>query len=250
MIRALLLIAATVLAAPAAARVPEVRAELLPGWRMADGRHMAAIRLTLPPGWKTYWRSPGGAGIPPMADWSGSRGIAGAQILWPAPDVFRSFGMHSLGYEGTVVLPVAVRPSGARPALELGFAFGICEEICVPMSVRLTAELPRGGAADPAILIALARVPRPASGVATCHMGESRGRTALVATLSVPSLGPGESVALEAPGAHLGEPSIRREGGRLTASFPVDGGAVSRQGLRVTAFGPAGALEQVGCPSP
>ena len=31
--------------------------EILPGWRNASGEHMAGIRITLDPGWKTYWRS-------------------------------------------------------------------------------------------------------------------------------------------------------------------------------------------------
>ena len=139
MIRLALLLA--LLALPAAARAPEVRAELMPGWRLEDGRHVAAIRLALPPGWTTYWRSPGEAGIPPVADLSASRHVASAEILWPAPMVHRSFGMRTLGYEGTVVLPLAVRPSGPRPRLDMLFGFGICEEICIPMSVRLVAAV-------------------------------------------------------------------------------------------------------------
>ncbi|MCB1329838.1 MAG: hypothetical protein KDK28_10515, partial [Maritimibacter sp.] len=45
---------------------PDLHAEVdvLPGWRQADGTHMAALRITLDEGWKTYWRAPGEAGIP------------------------------------------------------------------------------------------------------------------------------------------------------------------------------------------
>lgn len=51
-------------------------AQLLPGWETADGHRVAALKLVLEPGWKTYWRSPGDAGVPPVFDWSGSEILA------------------------------------------------------------------------------------------------------------------------------------------------------------------------------
>ena len=45
---------------------------ILPGWRTAAGTHMTALRVKLAPGWKTYWRAPGDAGIPPRFDWTGT----------------------------------------------------------------------------------------------------------------------------------------------------------------------------------
>ena len=53
-----------------------VQIEVLPGWQTASGTQMAAIRLTLAPGWKTYWRAPGEGGIPPAFGWAGSQNIA------------------------------------------------------------------------------------------------------------------------------------------------------------------------------
>ena len=62
------LLTALSLAAPAGAMTQEelLQASLLPGWRMDSGHHMAGLSLVLAPGWKTYWRSPGEAGIPPV----------------------------------------------------------------------------------------------------------------------------------------------------------------------------------------
>ena len=37
------------------------------------GTYLGALRLTLKDGWKTYWRAPGDAGIPPQFDWNGSQ---------------------------------------------------------------------------------------------------------------------------------------------------------------------------------
>ncbi|MBI3441560.1 MAG: copper resistance protein, partial [Proteobacteria bacterium] len=32
----------------------------------------AAVEVKLEPGWKTYWRTPGEAGLAPVFDWAGS----------------------------------------------------------------------------------------------------------------------------------------------------------------------------------
>ncbi len=45
-----------------------VTGQVLEGWVRADGTRMAAVQLDLEPGWKTYWRAPGDAGIPPSFD--------------------------------------------------------------------------------------------------------------------------------------------------------------------------------------
>ena len=38
------------------------------------------LHVSLPEGWKTYWRSPGDAGLPARIDWSGSANLAAAEI--------------------------------------------------------------------------------------------------------------------------------------------------------------------------
>ena len=51
---------------PASAQMPDelARAELTKGWREGN-THIAGLTITMAPGWKTYWRAPGDAGIPP-----------------------------------------------------------------------------------------------------------------------------------------------------------------------------------------
>ncbi|MDO5529308.1 MAG: hypothetical protein Q4F71_07880, partial [Paracoccus sp. (in: a-proteobacteria)] len=65
------------IAAPALGDLPRglESARLLPGWVDADGRRITALELVLAPGWKTYWRSPGDAGIPPSFDWRGAEEV-------------------------------------------------------------------------------------------------------------------------------------------------------------------------------
>ncbi len=104
------LLLALTLASPALADQQDevISADLLPGWQMQNGHHMAAIELSLAPRWKTYWRSPGDAGIPPLFDWSGSQNVKSVRVLWPSPTVFHTNGLRTIGYHDQVILPIEV----------------------------------------------------------------------------------------------------------------------------------------------
>ena len=43
----------------------------------------AGVELRLKPGWHTYWRHPGDAGIPPRFDFNGSQNVKSVEIRWP-----------------------------------------------------------------------------------------------------------------------------------------------------------------------
>ena len=58
-----------------------IQAKLRPGWRMANGIHMAALQLDLAPGWKTYWRQPGDSGLAPRFDFSQSEGVQTVEVI-------------------------------------------------------------------------------------------------------------------------------------------------------------------------
>ncbi|MEC7300233.1 MAG: protein-disulfide reductase DsbD domain-containing protein, partial [Pseudomonadota bacterium] len=137
---------------------------LLPGWKQADGSHIAGLEFQLSQGWKTYWRAPGDAGVPPVFDWSASQNVARVDVIWPTPHVFWQNGMRSIGYSDRVVLPLRIEPSGSGAVhLDGVLQVGICSDICVPLHVDLSAlVLPPQGRRDPAIAASLAE--RPFSG--------------------------------------------------------------------------------------
>ena len=87
----LLAIGSTVLAGAAAAETlaspwqpaAQSRLRLVAGTLPPPGQHglYAGVEIELDAGWKTYWRMPGDAGVPPNFDWSKSTNLAAARVL-------------------------------------------------------------------------------------------------------------------------------------------------------------------------
>lgn len=122
---------------------------LIPGWEQRDGSHIAGLELRLKDGWKTYWRAPGDAGVPPIFSWQGSENVGRVTVMWPKPQVFWQNGMRSIGYSDRVILPLRVDPShDGAVHLDGELQVGICSDICVPLLVDLSQlTLPEGGTA-------------------------------------------------------------------------------------------------------
>lgn len=127
---------------------------------------LAGIQLRMDPGWKTYWRNPGDSGVPPSFDWTGSKNLKHAEVLYPAPHRFGDAGGTAIGYDDQVVFPVKLTPErdGEPIELKLAFAFGLCKDLCIPNDVSLGLMLGGGVGKGDALLLAgfLARVPKPA----------------------------------------------------------------------------------------
>ena len=114
------------------------------------------LQFRLNPGWKTYWRSPGDAGLPAKIDWAGSENLAAATVLWPMPERHTLLGIETLGYENEVLLPILVRPKtpGQPVRLRAAVDYLVCEKICVPAHAELKLDLP-AGAATPSTFVDL-----------------------------------------------------------------------------------------------
>jgi suppressor for copper-sensitivity B len=105
----------------------------------------AAVELELAPGWHTYWRSPGEAGIPPKFDFSGSSNLKNATVGFPPPErLDDGFAVTNI-YVGRVVLPLTVEPSdpAAPVALVMKLDLGVCEEVCIPVTLEASLMLPQ-----------------------------------------------------------------------------------------------------------
>ncbi|MBC7164738.1 MAG: hypothetical protein H5U15_07035 [Roseovarius sp.] len=258
-----LVIGALTLAGPLAARSPDdmVRISVLPGWRDADGTHMAALRFEMAEGWKTYWRAPGEAGIPPRFDWRGSRNLGAVEILWPTPQQTTTNGMRTIGYEHDLILPVRLTPARAGEPITLsaGLEIGICSDICVPVDTRVHLDLPPdAGTRDPRIAAALAARPYTSAeagvGRVACAVAPVEGGLRVVAEIDMERMGPQETVVIETdnPDLWVAQSDTVREGRRLRAEteiYHVDGRGfmVDRGGLRLTVLGSGAAVDIRGC---
>ncbi|WP_210529412.1 protein-disulfide reductase DsbD domain-containing protein [Rubellimicrobium arenae] len=236
-----------------------VQLQVLPGWRTESGHHMAALRLTLAPGWKTYWRAPGAAGLAPILDFGQSTGIAAAEPRWPIPEVFHFNGMRSIGYHDSVTIPIDLALDPAKGPVHLAgeIEIGVCDEICVPVRLSFAADLPDGGRRDPAIAAALVDQPltsEEAGAQATCAVAPESDGLGLTVHLALPPLGPDEAVVIESsdPGLWVSEAAAERQGGTLVATAEAlarNGGplAIDRSALRITVLGDGQAVDIRGC---
>jgi DsbC/DsbD-like thiol-disulfide interchange protein len=236
--------------------------------------YLAGVEIALDEGWKTYWRMPGDAGVPPNFDWSGSSNVAAVTVLYPAPKRMSEPAADTVGYKHTVLFPVEVVPKDASKPVRLALAleFGVCREICIPAEAKLSLALTPTEMASqpaPAVLAALEQVPRSA---ASRHAGDPRvtrasaflegGQPHLVVVARFPGGDHGADLFVEAPeGLYVpmarrlpdpsgaGEPRPEADVSNDLVHFEVDlartGNARELKGktLRLTLVSDAGASE-------
>ena len=107
----------------------------------------AGIEIGLEPGFRTYWRMPGSAGVPPVFDWSASKNLGAVSPDWPAPKRLEEEGVSVIGYAGdSVVLPLRVTATDpAKPVeLVLSLTYAACKTICVPEKGEASLTLEPG----------------------------------------------------------------------------------------------------------
>ena len=109
----------------------------------------AGLHFRMQPGWKLYWRTPGDAGFPPLANWSASENVSKVDIQWPAPKRFSIFELETLGYEDEVILPLnaAVTKPGEPVKFAANVDYLTCKDICIPYSATATLSVGGGEAA-------------------------------------------------------------------------------------------------------
>lgn len=115
-----------------------------------DQNILLGLDVQLAPGWHTYWRSPGAAGLPPQIDWQSSLSDEGnlqsATLLYPAPKRYTAYGLETIGYEDHVVFPIDAKLRVAKHALALNASVDllVCSAICVPKNYIFKLDIPQG----------------------------------------------------------------------------------------------------------
>lgn len=236
--------------------------KLLSGMQMPDGGRMAGLRLSLEPGWKTYWRSPGETGVPPRFDWSQSSNVKEVVLHWPRPGIFESFGMSTAGYSDVVLFPLEVQPidPGLPVQLNLSAELGVCKDICVLELVETSLQIDPGereiGARQ--VRSALRQVPARAerhdASLDACRFAGSGRQHTMTAMLSLGESLSNPVVLVE----HTGGAWIRKtdqrsvaEGVELEVSFSLPEGRnwIDRSAFRMTLLADEAAFDIQGCSS-
>ena len=103
------------------------------------GTTTVALRITMEPGWHTYWTNPGDAGLPLAAQWRLPAGVTVSRLQFPTPHLLPQPPLMSYGYEREVLVlaDVAVSstiPIGTALTLAADVDFLVCADVCLPAS--------------------------------------------------------------------------------------------------------------------
>jgi len=134
-----------------------VRAELLADTKaIVPGKPFTVgLLLRMAPGWHTYWKFSGDAGLPTEMKWKLPLGWKIGEIQWPIPlKTIDPGDIETYGYQDEVLLMQEIRPplkldvSSVQLAAEANWL--VCEKICIPGSAILRLDLPVASSSEPA----------------------------------------------------------------------------------------------------
>ena len=117
----------------------------------------AGLLLRMAPGWHTYWKYSGDAGLPTEIKWNLPPGWKVGEIQWPIPLKTNDPGdIQTYGYQDEVLLIQEITPPEKIDPPKDGFAGAnnspvklsakvdwlVCEKICIPGGATIDLELP------------------------------------------------------------------------------------------------------------
>lgn len=202
-----------------------------------DGRSWhTGVLIELDPGWKTYWRMPGEAGIAPEFTWKTSA-PADIEVSFPAPARYADQSGETVGYEDSALFPVAVTPKAATELdLSLEIFFAVCKDICIP--AKASAQIALGPMMrDPSGSARVERarqaIPGQGSAVAAARLVMEDGKPVL--QLELADLPQDIFVETQGP-AYFRAPSFSADGrmARLPIDNVKDPASLSGASLRLT----------------
>ncbi len=115
----------------------------------------AGLLLRMAPGWHTYWKFSGDAGLPTELKWKLPPGWKAGELQWPVPLSLKDPGdIQTYGYSDEVLLMQEITPPASlnETAVKLSADANwlVCERLCIPGSANLQLHLPRSTTSIPA----------------------------------------------------------------------------------------------------
>jgi thiol:disulfide interchange protein/DsbC/DsbD-like thiol-disulfide interchange protein len=112
---------------------------------------LAGVDLKMEPGWHTYWKNPGAAGMATKIEWQLPPGISAGEIQWPLPKKLPPAEVTTYGYEDEAMLVVPLTLASNLPGgsidLKANVSWLECKEVCIPANQDVEAKLNIGSEA-------------------------------------------------------------------------------------------------------
>jgi DsbC/DsbD-like thiol-disulfide interchange protein len=175
---------------------------------------LALLQIEPKPGWKTYWRDPGDAGMPPQLDFTGSTNLVLRSVSFPVPEIGQDDGGRFVGYHHPVSLVVEfAKPLPDAPStVNLNAIVGICEKVCLPFLASFSVPLKPGQPESEEFVqlqMAHAALPeRPAKDFEIRNLRLSADTKAIEADVTTPDAEATEVAFVAPPGLRLGKVEI------------------------------------------
>jgi thiol:disulfide interchange protein/DsbC/DsbD-like thiol-disulfide interchange protein len=123
------------------------------------------VLLRMAPGWHTYWKFSGDAGLPTELKWKLPPGWKIGDIQWPIPlKTIDPGDIETYGYENEVLLMQEITPPSKLADSSVKFSteasWLVCEKICIPGGATLQLDLPVASTSQPANTDVFARYRR------------------------------------------------------------------------------------------
>jgi len=106
---------------------------------------LAGVDMKMEPGWHTYWKNPGEAGMATKIEWQLPPGVTAGEIQWPLPEKLPPIEVTTYGYNDEVMLIVPLKlAADLKPGpldLKAHVSWLECKEACIPGSGDVKATL-------------------------------------------------------------------------------------------------------------
>ena len=216
----------------------------------------AGLLLRMAPGWHTYWKFSGDAGLPTELKWKLPPGWRVGELRWPIPLKTNDPGdIQTYGYQDEVLLmqeiipPAKIDNSPVKLWAEANWL--VCEKICIPGNGSLELELPISTTSRPANTELFARyrqlLPQdwPAGNVASSKWSRAASELHLSVTSATLANYPvADFYPLPEGNIVLGHPKMEsRTGNEITFAIPIESASkdlLSIKGLVVFSQRPNG----------
>ena len=202
------------------------------------------LLLRMAPGWHTYWKFSGDAGLPTELKWKLPQGWKIGEIQWSIPlKTIDPGDIETYGYENEVLLMQEITPpskideSSVKLSAEANWL--VCEKICIPGGETLQLELPISTTSQPANTELFARYRRllpqnwPGADAATTEWSRAgsdlRLKVASVALANYPAV---DFFPLPEQGTVVGHPTVEsRNKNQILFRIPIESSGKSMSAM-------------------